>query len=153
MKIVEKVSEIHLKTFVFWGSFTCLTFNAVHHGTLGKVAAVKLNHLPICMQVTHLTSMVQKACKMESISLVKPRRFIPRRGSNGPHAIKHQGTHTVKGDSLVEASRHHPPQPHCRHCHVQIASAASFGMHILRNSVHAAINYSQSLTARKTTKK
>ena len=41
MKIVEKVSQIHLKTFVFWGSFTCLTFNAVHHGTWGKVAAVQ----------------------------------------------------------------------------------------------------------------
>ena len=60
----------------------------------------KLNHLPICMQATHLTSTVQKVCKMENISLVKPRRFVPRRSGNNPHANRYQGTHAIEGDNL-----------------------------------------------------
>ena len=52
MKSVEIFSGMFLKNCVFWGPFTCLDFNAAHHGDWGKVAVVNASAVVIAAATT-----------------------------------------------------------------------------------------------------
>ena len=90
LKIIEIFSGIILKNYVFLVPFTCLTFNAAHQGTAGKVAVVLslLADFPSIDAPHTKLKQKQKRCLCGFVSAIIFWEVGPARGTRRPKTQK-----------------------------------------------------------------
>ena len=103
LKIIEIFSGIILKNYVFLVPFTCLTFNAAHQGTAGKVAVVLslLADFPSIDAPHTKLKQKQKRCLCGFVSAIIFWEVGPARGTRRP---KHKNGRHGRADEREAAS-------------------------------------------------